>query len=83
MKKKASPQPHFVVPDFPRADVKALLNFDPRTKRCTMNCGQHLMDPRSRTECMFLCDDCETLVPDDKTGNDNIPAGAPNPWFHT
>jgi len=46
---------------FERADPKALAAFDPATKRCTMNCGPHAKDPRSRAERMFLCDDCITL----------------------
>ncbi len=47
--------------DFERADPAVLANFDPATKRCTMNCGQCSSDPRSRTETVFLCEDCEVV----------------------
>jgi len=43
---------------WPRADPAALAAFDPRTKLCTMNCGQHRDDPRTRAECKLLCGDC-------------------------
>ncbi|WP_271959279.1 hypothetical protein, partial [Pseudomonas aeruginosa] len=33
------------------------------TKICSMNCGQHGLDPRSREERKFLCDDCEPCCP--------------------
>lgn len=45
---------------FPRANPKALAEFDPRTKRCTMNCGPHAEDPRTEIERKFLCGDCIT-----------------------
>ncbi|HGW5540649.1 TPA: hypothetical protein ACNIM8_005732 [Pseudomonas aeruginosa] len=44
--------------EWPRADPDALAAFDPATKVCTMNCGQHARDPRSREERLFLCTDC-------------------------
>jgi hypothetical protein len=47
---------------FKRADPKELATFDSSTKRCVMNCGPHLQDPRSSTERKFLCTDCETLI---------------------
>ncbi|KPW70758.1 hypothetical protein ALP41_200073 [Pseudomonas savastanoi pv. nerii] len=43
---------------WPRADPAALDKFDPATKTCTMNCGPHAHDPRSRKERLFLCSDC-------------------------
>lgn len=46
--------------EFIRADPKELAKFDPSTKRCVMNCGPHLQDPRSAKERKFLCTDCET-----------------------
>lgn len=46
---------------YPRTPSETLLTFDPASKRCTMNCGRHGSDPRSRTEMMFQCEDCETL----------------------
>ena len=46
---------------YPRTPREILLTFDPASKRCTMNCGQHGSDPRSRAEMMFQCEDCETL----------------------
>lgn len=49
--------------DWPRADPVALAAFDPATKVCTMNCGPHGLDPRSREERKFLCDDCEPYRP--------------------
>jgi hypothetical protein len=49
--------------EFQRADPEALARFDQNTKRCTMNCGPHMQDPRTRKERMFLCDDCETIAP--------------------
>lgn len=45
--------------EWPRADPAALDQFDPATKTCTMNCGPHGLDPRSRKERLFLCDDCD------------------------
>lgn len=44
--------------EWPRADPDALAAFDPATKVCTMNCGPHARDPRSREERLFLCTDC-------------------------
>ena len=44
--------------EWPRADPAALAAFDPSTKLCTMNCGQHRDDPRTRAECKLLCGDC-------------------------
>lgn len=44
--------------DWPRADPAALAAFDPSTKLCTMNCGPHRDDPRTRAECKLLCGDC-------------------------
>ncbi|WP_339536073.1 hypothetical protein [Pseudomonas hunanensis] len=49
--------------DWLRADPVALAAFDPATKVCTMNCGRHGLDPRSREERKFLCDDCEPYRP--------------------
>lgn len=49
--------------DWPRADPDALAAFDPATKSCTMNCGPHGLDPRSREERKFLCDDCVPYQP--------------------
>lgn len=49
--------------DWPRADPVALAAFDPASKTCTMNCGPHGLDPRSRKERKFLCDDCEPYKP--------------------
>lgn len=43
---------------WPRADPAALARFDPSTKLCTMNCGPHRDDPRTRAECKLLCGDC-------------------------
>ena len=57
-KGKASPPPETPI-EWPRADPAALANFDPATKSCTMNCGPHGLDPRSREERLFLCDDCD------------------------
>lgn len=48
---------------FTRADPAALAQFDPATKRCTMRCGPHADDPRSRAERAFLCGDCEIAAP--------------------
>lgn len=49
--------------DWPRADPVGLAAFDPATKTCTMNCGPHGLDPRSREERKFLCDDCVPYQP--------------------
>jgi hypothetical protein len=43
---------------WPRADQAALAAFDPSAKLCTMNCGPHRDDPRTRAECKLLCGDC-------------------------
>ena len=43
---------------FTRADPAALASFDPRTKICSMNCGPHRDDPRTREERLLLCDEC-------------------------
>lgn len=43
---------------FRRADPEALAKFDPTTKECTMNCGPHGLDPRSKIERLFMCGDC-------------------------
>lgn len=51
---------------FDRADPALLTQFDPKSKRCTMNCGSHTDDPRCRAERMLLCDDCETVEPTPK-----------------
>lgn len=45
---------------WPRSDPAELEKFDPRTKQCTMNCGQHSHDPRSKKEVLFQCDECTT-----------------------
>lgn len=47
--------------EFPRADPDLLKLFDPSTKRCYMNCGQHIDDVRSFDELKFLCNDCEVI----------------------
>ena len=60
MVRKAAPLPPAPLV-FTRADPEALAKFDPATKICTMNCGPHLSDTRSRKERMFLCDDCWTV----------------------
>jgi hypothetical protein len=44
--------------EWPRADPAELAKFDPASKVCNMNCGQHARDPRSREERLFLCTDC-------------------------
>ena len=43
-----------------RADQLELEKFDSRTRRCVMNCGKSIYDPRSDTERKFLCSDCES-----------------------
>lgn len=43
---------------FTRADPDALARFDPHSKVCTMNCGPHLLDPRTTAERRLLCNDC-------------------------
>lgn len=47
--------------EWPRADPAALAKFDPQSKVCTMNCGPHGLDPRTRAERLLLCDDCEPV----------------------
>ena len=54
--KPLRPKPEPIV--FTRADPAALARFDPLSKMCTMNCGPHRDDPRSRKERMFLCPEC-------------------------
>ena len=49
--------------EFRRAGPDELAKFDPSTKICTMNCGQHSDDPRSPAECRLLCDDCLQASP--------------------
>lgn len=49
--------------EWTRADPAELAKFDPASKVCTMNCGPHGLDPRSRVERLFLCDDCEVKPP--------------------
>lgn len=44
--------------EWPRADPAELATFDSATKLCTMNCGPHGLDPRTRAERLLLCDDC-------------------------
>lgn len=44
--------------EFQRADPEELAKFDPTTKVCTMNCGPHVLDPRTTKERKFLCADC-------------------------
>jgi ATP-dependent Clp protease adapter protein ClpS len=46
---------------FERADADALKAFNPNSKRCTMNCGPHRDDPRSKAERMLLCPECEEV----------------------
>lgn len=60
MKRKAGELPP---PVFPRADPVALKAFDPKTKRCTMNCGPCHQDTRDARERMFLCDECDLVTP--------------------
>lgn len=43
---------------WPRSDPAELEKFDPRTKKCTMNCGPSSLDPRSKKERLFQCTDC-------------------------
>lgn len=45
---------------WPRSTKEEMAGFDPKSKHCTMNCGQHRMDPRSPEESKFQCDDCWT-----------------------
>jgi hypothetical protein len=40
-------------------------DFDPDTKRCTMNCGKSCNDKRTWKEIKFSCDDCETVGMDE------------------
>ncbi|HGM5026200.1 TPA: hypothetical protein ACKPXH_003942 [Pseudomonas aeruginosa] len=55
--KPAQPAPERAI-DWPRADPAELARFDPASKVCSMNCGPHKDDPRSRAERLFLCDEC-------------------------
>ncbi len=48
---------------FTRADPAALASFDPRSKICSMNCGPHRDDPRTREERLLLCDECYEGTP--------------------
>lgn len=57
-KGKAAAPPAEQPIEWPRADPADLINFDPASKLCTMNCGKSGLDPRSYTELRFLCDDC-------------------------
>lgn len=61
MKPKAEAQ-RTVPIQWPRADPAALARFDPRTKQCTMNCGPHMLDPRTEKERRLLCGDCLTTA---------------------
>lgn len=54
--KRPAPPPAPLV--FTRADPAELAKFDPRSKACSMNCGPHADDPRTRAERMFLCPEC-------------------------
>ncbi|MOA55693.1 hypothetical protein D3C78_1795280 [compost metagenome] len=55
---KPKPSPPTAPMEWPRADLAELARFDPEKKTCTMNCGPHKDDPRSRAERLLLCDDC-------------------------
>jgi len=57
MKKNTEPKTYPPI-IFPRADPRDLARFDPRTKTCSMNCGPHALDPRTKAERMLLCDEC-------------------------
>lgn len=46
---------------WPRADPGELAAFDPSTRRCTMNCSPHRLDPRSHAERLLLCGDCDIV----------------------
>lgn len=62
--RKTKPAPAPAAPiEWPRADPVELAAFDPASKVCTMNCGRHGQDPRSRAELKFLCDDCDQAAP--------------------
>lgn len=50
---------------FTRADPALLAKFDPASKECTMNCGPHRDDPRTKEERMFLCPEC---IPTENAG---------------
>ena len=54
--------------EWPRSNPDDLAKFDPETQRCTMNCGQSALDPRSKKECIFQCDDCE-VIPQNTPGS--------------
>lgn len=49
---------------WPRTDPAEMVGFDPDTKRCEMNCGPSILDPRSAAERKFQCDECSTLPKD-------------------
>ncbi|QGZ31465.1 hypothetical protein [Stutzerimonas stutzeri] len=55
-KTEQSPPPAPI--EWTRADPADLAKFDPASKVCTMNCGPHRLDPRTRAERLLLCDDC-------------------------
>lgn len=60
--------------EWTRADPAALAKFDEATKTCTMNCGPHGLDPRSRKERLFLCDDCDChAAPNEPKGTPATP----------
>lgn len=68
--RKSKPAPPPAAPiEWTRADPAALAKFDPASKVCTMNCGPHGLDPRSRAERLLLCDDCETVAPAPRSTN--------------
>jgi hypothetical protein len=58
MLKKMAPVKVVTPIEWPRASPVALASFDPRTKTCSMNCGPHALDPRTKEERLFLCDEC-------------------------
>jgi hypothetical protein len=62
-KPKHAPLVSSVSIEWTRADPAELAKFDPASKVCTMNCGPSGLDPRSRAERMFLCDDCDRAAP--------------------
>lgn len=62
-KSKRVPLVSSVSIEWTRADPAELAKFDPASKVCTMNCGQHGLDPRSRAELKLLCGDCDSVPP--------------------
>lgn len=60
---------------FTRADPAALAKFDPSTKRCAMNCGPHIDDPRSWQERQLLCDECYPVEPSRPARTSKTPCG--------